>query len=1015
MTRNTEIARAVRHVLVMGTVTVAAATSLPATAQTQAQTTEQDTTPLATVVVTGSRIPQPQLESVSPVTVVGSEEIAQTGTTRIEDLLNQLPQVMADFGAMDSNGATGEATVSLYGLGAARTLVLVNGRRLMPGDPTQNGNAAPDLNQVPSALVERVDVLTGGASAVYGADAVAGAVNFVMNDHFQGVRIDANYSFNNHHQHDTWVEGLENSFGISTPPSTVNDGYNRDFTLIAGGNFADGRGNATMYAGYRRTDPVTQASRDFSKCALTTSGGHISCGGSLTSARGTFLLPGGFFTIGGAGGNTLVPAQFSGPNTSLYNFAPTNYYQRPDERYTAGSFVHYDINDHVQAYMEFMFMDDRSISQVAPSGAFFFAGTGTTAGVPDGTWEVNCNNPYLSASEYTGFGCTSPADEAHVAFGRRNVEGGPRQDDLGHTSFRTVAGVKGDINDAWSYDAYVQNGITRLSEEFFNDVSKARMTYALNAVAGPGGTVVCAANANGANGAPGCVPWNIFQVGGVTPAALNYIGEVGLQKGATTERVVDASVTGDLGKEGIQLPTAHHGLGVSFGTEYREEKTELDPDEEYITNDLAGQGAPILPTNGSFHVWEGFTEARLPLIEDMPFVKSLSVEAGYRYSDYNLSFGSTNTFKAGIEWAPTSDVRLRTMFNRAVRAPNLQELFLQPRVQLDGTVDPCSGAAPTATAQQCAFSGVTPAEYGHVAANPASQYNGLVGGNTNLSPEVANTYTVGFVITPTMLPAFNATVDYYSIKINNFITSYGANFILNECLDTGSPLYCGKVHRSPAVGAASDGSLFAGDNSYIADGTFNLGWQSAQGIDITSAYKLDIGRAGKLDFDFVANYDIKFATEPVPGLGSYNCAGYYGATCGVPAPKWKHKLRGTWRTPLPSLDAWIDWRRIAGVANENTQSNPLLNGPTSPFDPNGPNLATQPGTWLGSRNYIDLGASYLIASKVTIRAGVNNLFDKDPPLIDLDYLPTVLGNGNTLPQVYDTLGRYIFISLTADL
>jgi outer membrane receptor protein involved in Fe transport len=280
---------------------------------------------------------------------------------------------------------------------------------------------------------------------------------------------------------------------------------------------------------------------------------------------------------------------------------------------------------------------------------------------------------------------------------------------------------------------------------------------------------------------------------------------------------------------------------------------------------------------------------------------------------------------------------------------------------------------------------------------------------------VAETYTVGFVLTPTMLPAFNATLDYYSIKINNFITTYGANFILNECLNSGSPLYCGKVHRAPAVGSASDGSLFAGDNSYISDGTYNLGWQRAQGIDITSAYKLDMGGAGKIDFDFVANYDIKFATEPVPGLGSYNCAGYYGATCGVPAPKWKHKLRATWRTPLPSLDGWIDWRRIGGVAEEHTQSNPLLAGPTSPFDAAGPNLATQPGTWLSSRNYIDLGASYLIASKVTIRAGVNNLFDKDPPLVDLDYLPAVFGNGNTFPQVYDTLGRYIFISLTADL
>ena len=1014
MTRNTEIARAVRYALLMGTVTAAAATSLPAAAQTQqAQATEQETTPLATVVVTGSRIPQPQLESVSPVTVVGSEEISQTGVTRIEDLLNQLPQVMADFGSMDSNGATGEATVSLYGLGASRTLVLVNGRRLMPGDPTQTGNAAPDLNQIPSALVERVDVLTGGASAVYGADAVAGAVNFVMNDHFQGVRIDANYNFNNHQNHDTWVQGLESSFNITPPQHTVNDGYGRDFTIIAGGNFADGRGNATMYAGYRRLDAVTEASRDFSKCSLTTSGGHISCGGSLTSARGTFLLNGAFYTIGA--GNALTPAVFAGPTTTLFNYAPQNYYQRPDERYTAGSFAHYDINEHAQAYMEFMFMDDRSIAQIAPSGAFFFSGTGTTAGVPDATWEVNCNNPYLSPSEYAGFGCTSPADEAHVAFGRRNVEGGPRYDDLGHTGFRTVVGVKGDINDAWSYDAYLQNGITRLSEEYFNDVSKSRITYALNAVAGPGGTVICAANANGANGAPGCVPWNIFQVGGVTPAAAAYIGEVGLTKGATTERVADASVTADLGKEGIQLPTAHHGLGISFGTEYREEKTELDPDEEFQLNDLAGQGAPVLPTDGSFHVWEGFTEARLPLVEDMPGFKSLSIEAGYRYSEYNLAFGSTNTFKAGLEWAPISDVRLRAMFNRAVRAPNLQELFLQPRVQLDGTIDPCAGAAPTPTLAQCELTGVTPAEYGHVASNPASQYNGLVGGNPDLSPEVANTYTVGFVVTPTLLPAFNATIDYYNIKINNFITSYGANFILTECIASGLPLYCDKIHRAPAVGAAADGSLFAGTNSYVSDGIYNLGWQSAQGIDITSSYKLDIGKAGKIDFDFVANYDIKFATEPVPGLGSYNCAGYYGATCGVPAPKWKHKLRATWRTPIPALDGWIDWRKIGTVANENTQSNPLLNGPTSPYDPAGPNLATQPGTWLSARSYIDLGASYLVASKVTLRVGVNNVFDRDPPLVDLDYLPGVFGNGNTFPQVYDTLGRYIFINVTADL
>jgi len=1015
MTRNTEIARAVRYALVMGTVTVAAATSLPAAAQTQvAQATEQDTTPLATVVVTGSRIPQPQLDSVAPVSVVGAEEISQTGITKIEDVLNQLPQVMGEMGSNVSNGATGEATVSLYGLGSTRTLVLVNGRRLMPGDPTESGNASPDLNQIPGALVERVDVLTGGASAVYGADAVAGAVNFVMNDHFQGVRIDANYAFDNHHNGETYMQNLENVYGITPPQSNVNDGYNRDLTIVMGGNFADGRGNATAYAGYRRVDAVTEGSRDFSKCSLSTGSAKVSCGGSFTSARGIFAVNGGYYTIGA--GNALTPAVFTGPGTSLYNYAPTNYYQRPDERYTAGSFVHYDINDHARAYMEFMFMDDRSIAQIAPSGAFFFAGTGTTGGAPDATWEVTCNNPYLSPSEYAGFGCTSPADIAHVAFGRRDVEGGPRYDDLGHTSFRTVVGVKGDINDAFTYDAYTQQGITRLSEAYYNNLSKSRITYALQAVPGPGGSVICAANANGANGAPGCVPWNIFQLGGVTPAAVAYLDVPTLSKGATTEFVNDASITGDLGKYGVQLPTAHHGLGISFGTEYREEKTELQPDLEYIINDPSGNGGPTLPTNGSFHVWEGFTEARLPLIEDMPGAKSLSIEAGYRYSEYNLSFGSTNTFKVGLEWAPVSDVRLRTMFNRAVRAPNLQELFLQPRVQLDGSIDPCAGAAPTATLAQCEATGASAAEYGHIASNPASQYNGLVGGNLNLVPEVANTYTAGFVVTPTMLPNFNATIDYYSIKIDNFITQYGANFILTECTSTASPFYCDKIHRAPAVGSAADGSLWAGDNSYVSDGIYNLGWQRAQGIDITSGYKLDMGRGGKLDFDFVANYDIKFATEPVPGLGSYNCAGYYGATCGVPAPKWKHKLRATWRTPVPSLDGWIAWRHINQVAEEATSSNPLLAGPTAPYNFGGPtNIATQPGTWLAPANYIDLGASYLVASKITVRLGVNNLFDKDPPLSSLYYLPTVFGNGNTLPQVYDTLGRYIFINVTADL
>lgn len=414
---------------------------------------------LQEVVVTGSRIKQPALEAASPITTVSAAEIQQTGTSRIEDLLNTLPQVTGDFGSSLSNGATGTATVSLRGMGCQRTLVLVDGRRLMPGDPTQNGAECADLNEIPTALVEKVDILTGGASAVYGADAVAGVVNFVMNDHFEGFRVDINDSFFNTSNHAKDIQAQEADAGFTTPTGSVTDGQSRDFTALLGGNFADGKGNATAYLSYRYTDPVLEGTRDHSACSLTSSGPARVCGGSATSNPAFFNIGGNYYTIGK--GNVLAPANFSGPQTSLYNYAPLNYFQRPDENYMGGVFAHYDATDHARVYLEFQFMDDRTTAQIAPSGAFFGAGTGVTGGVPDATWVVNCNNPYLSASEYTTFGCTSPTDQAHITFGRRDVEGGARVDDLGHTSFRMVLGVKGDINDAWSYDTYFQNGVTR--------------------------------------------------------------------------------------------------------------------------------------------------------------------------------------------------------------------------------------------------------------------------------------------------------------------------------------------------------------------------------------------------------------------------------------------------------------------------------------------------------------------------------------------------------------------------
>jgi iron complex outermembrane recepter protein len=989
-----QVARAVRRAIMLGA--IAATVGLPAMAQDQ-----QDTAPESEpeeIVITGSRIPQPHLEAVSPVKTIGAEEIQHSGVTRIEDLLNTLPQVSGQFGSGVSNGATGEATVSLRGLGSNRTLVLVNGRRLMPGDPTQNASSAPDLNQIPSALVNRVDILTGGASSTYGADAVAGVVNFVMNDHFEGVRVDANFGINQHSNSESGLQSLIRGNNYSVADGTVWDGASKDLTIIAGSNFADGRGNATAYLGYRRANPVTQGSRDFSSCALSTTGGALSCGGSSTSYPGRFNIGGKNYSVGGPDGHQLTPG------FKTYNYAPLNYFQRPDERYTGGAFVHFDINEHASAYTEFMFMDDRTLAQIAPSGAFFGAGTG----FGDGSSLVNCDNPYLSGQEVSVL-CGKPDanGNAHVLLGRRNVEGGPRFDDLGHTSFRTVAGVKGEIADGWSYDTFFENGITRLNEQYFNDVSRTRLANALQAVVDPAtGEVVCKANANHGNGAPGCAPYNIFQIGGVSKAATNYISVPGLQKGATTERVFNANFTGDLGKQGVMLPTAHDGLAVNVGTEWREEITELNPDLEYQSNDLAGQGSPTLPIHGQYHVWEGFAEAKLPILQDMPFAQSLTAEAGYRYSKYTLAFGSTDTYKFGLQWAPIKDVHVRAGYQRAVRAPNNEELYLQPHVGLDGTADPCAGVQPAATLAQCARSGVTPAEYGNIPSNPARQYNGQFGGNSSLRPEKADTYTAGVVITPSAIPDLNVTLDYYNIKIRDLITTYGANLVLSNCVNSGDPAYCDKVVRTQGTGTAADGSLWIGYAGYINDGIYNLGAQWTSGIDLTSQYKLDFGTWGKVDFDLAGSYTLKFATQPLPGGGSYDCVGLYGPTCstnGSVIPKWKHKLRTTWRTPIPGLDAWLTWRFIGKMGVDASSPQPQLNGAYSALGAQVPNYS-----------YIDLGGAYTIASKYKVRVGVNNVTDRNPPFIGLANLPGTFGNGNTLPSTYDVLGRYVFANVTLD-
>ena len=1005
MLTNHSIRRAVRCAL-FTSAAAALAGVLPA--QAQEGSTIQE------VVVTGSRIPQPNLTSVSPVTAVGSDQVKIEGVTRVEDLINNLPQAFADFGGNLSNGSTGTASVNLRNLGSQRTLVLVNSRRLMPGDPTQNAAASPDLNQIPAALIERVEVLTGGASAVYGADAVAGVVNFIMNDKFEGVRVDAQYSMYQHNNDDDKIASIVRDSNFGLPESNVRDGYTKDITFIAGINTPDGRGNATVYVGYRKLDPVTQDRRDFSACALGSSdagdptSNTFTCGGSSNTARGRFLTYNqvdlndtsatGDFTVGEDG----VMRDFAA--SDLYNFAPSNFYQREDERKTAGLFAHYDFSDKASVYTEFMFMDDRTQAQIAPSGAFLGAGPGAPPFF--GRYTVNCDNPLLTPSALNSFcGGDAGAGDVLMDIGRRNVEGGGRNDDLRHTSFRGVVGLRGDIADGWTYDVYGLYGTSLLSENYQNDFSRSRIRKSLTAVAGPNGQAVCRVNADAdlTNDDPTCVPYQIFGVGNVTPEQLAYLQIPALSEGSTVEQVLSGAVSGDLGQYGVKLPTANDGLGVAFGAEYRSERSELRTDANYQNNDLAGQGAPTLDTFGQFDVREVFAEARLPLMQDKPFAQTLSLEAGYRYSDYNLGF-DTDSYKLGLQWAPVSDVMLRGSYQRAVRSPNIQELFLQPRVQLDGVTDPCSNAPgedPAASFEQCARSGVTAGQYGSILQNPASQYNGEVGGNPGIQPEESDTYSYGFVVTPGILPGFSFTMDYYDIKVEKLINNLGADFVLNQCLTTGDPTYCDRVNR------AGNGSIWLGDSGFVEDPILNTGSLQIKGVDAEANYRFDAGSVGSLALQFIGTYVDEYLTEPLPGASKYDCAGLFGSVCGTPIPDWRHKLRASWTTPW-NMDLALTWRYVAATEDDRTSSDPNLSAAVIETDKH-----------LGSRSYFDLTGSYSFSevgvfSNLTGRLGINNILDKDPPLVGQDTCPAVFCNGNTFPQVYDTMGRYVFLGLTAD-
>ncbi|MDE2449409.1 MAG: TonB-dependent receptor [Gammaproteobacteria bacterium] len=939
---------------------------------------------LQEVVVTGTRFKTPNASSPAPITIVGATDLLHEGAAKAEDLMVSLPQTNAgltDSGVgISQTPLTGTATVDLRGIGAFRTLVLMNGRRINPGDAV---NPSADLHTIPELLIKRVEVLTGGASAIYGSDAEAGVVNFVMDTDYTGTKVTVQGNGFYDSNSDAGLQSIMRASGVNPPTGSVFDGSTVNVAGVYGTGFAGDAGHVEFYAGYRHSAGFLASSRDLSACTLQeTTPTSYGCLLDGTTAAGQVVDPAGNAYTVGAGG-TLNPFQ----NSDGYNFTGPENLQRPDTRWNAGVFAHYRLNEHAQLYVEGQFMHDYTTLQYEPSG------TAWTGAGPQ-TYSIPCSDPLLSANEVSTL-CTAnglgPTDVAQIGIGRRNTEGGPLQDSFRHASARLVLGLKGSITDNWTYDTALNYGKVTYREHVSNDISVANVTNALDVVS-VNGKPTCQSVVDGTD--PNCVPYDIWQPGAVTPAALAYITEGGGNTGEAIQTDLSAGVVGDLGAYGLKSPWATDSLGLALGAEYRNEAIENQPDAAMAAGDLMYAGNVLygtLPTKGSFHVSEAYAELKVPLLKNAPFAESLNLDLADRWASYKPQ-GNVNAYNLGADWAPIRTVRFRTSYSRAVRAANGHELFLAQRAVTQPIADPCSGPTPAESQAGCARTGVSAAEYGHIPLTNGVTV--LLGGNPSLTPEKTNSFTAGVVFTNfDWAPSLLFSVDYWRIHIKDYIGSIPAKQSLDGCLGTGNPIFCNLISRG------AGGSLVSGQ---ILGTRANTGSWGESGIDLAGQYFLPLGAAGRLSFTFNGSKLIDNPISVNPAVPLVDCTDLYGASCsGVgptsPIPNWRHTLRSTWTKG--KVEVSLNWRYIGAMSFEGTSA--YFSGETvNPIDSHVP-----------AYNYFDLDTGYTF-DKFDVHLGVNNLFGKKPPVIGYGSNPLLL-NGNLFAGVYDNFGREIFAEATA--
>jgi outer membrane receptor protein involved in Fe transport len=950
MYQNNKLTKAVRLALAAGVTTTALA--MPSTMAFAADEAAEES--VERIQVTGSRIKRQELTAVTPIITVDAQEFSISGNLNVEQKLAELPSTLPAFGPSSNNPGDGSATVDLRGLGTSRTLVMVNGRRWIPA--RQDG--VVDLNTIPASLIENVEIITGGASAVYGSDALGGVVNFNMKDDFEGVEVSALY--------DVTSEG---------------DGekYNLDITM--GGNFADDRGNAVVYLGYSKREPIFQGDRSFSDVALTE--GTDANGNPALVAGGSSGIPGtrvwgGPTLIGGANdGLTLGRFNEDGSGnvwndaTDRFNYAPDNFLQLPQERYTMNAFSHYYINDETRVYAEMSFISNTVPQELAPTPAFL------------GTVEVNPNSAFFGSDVQQGM----LADTANINadgnyelgyIGRRMVENGSRQSLDTRDAMRILVGVDGYINDDWSYDVYYSRSQLNQTNLLNNDVSETRFRQAV--LVNDDGTA-CQDTSGG------CAPLNIFGEGNISQEAIDFINVGASNVTSITQEVLMANVSGTLP---VTVPSAEEPIGLVFGYEKRDDKSSFRPDTFLAAGDVLGFNAGQA-TVGSYGSNEIFAEVSVPVVANAPLMQDLSLWGAARYADYT-NIGNVTSFAGAINWTVNDIISSRIGYQQAVRAPNVSELFLGQTNGFPSATDPCSadGFIPgTTDVALCEATGVAAGQVG-VFTQANAQIEGMFGGNPNLQEETSDTFTVGIVVAP--MEGLDFTLDYFNISIEDSISVLGGgvdnvlDICYNQVKDINSA-FCQAVSRR------SDSNV-----GLVEVLNENIAKLETSGIDfnVTYNHEFDFGFGGNgsdLNIQFRSTYLDTFDVTPVVGLDTVNeCAGYYGNTCGTPLAQYQANTRVNWTSGDLTLSALV--RYIGEVEDDS-----LLDPAVSADDLVVPKVSAE---W-----YLDISANYHVNDALSLNVGVNNILDTEP---------TALGDqqsqANTFPEVYTVLGPRIFLSAT---